>query len=327
MIQPILGIDISKDTFDVALVANGKNLHQQYENSPAGYKRLSYWLQKNKVNCVHACMEATGQYGVNLAEYLYQQGNPISVVNPARIKAYANSKLRRNKTDKADAELIAEYCLRENPGLWSPPPASFKDLQALVRRLEDLQINYQQESNRLQSGVSTPAVVEDLKAHLRYLAEQIGRIKQAIQDHIDAYPELKQQQDLLISIPGIGKLTAAKVLGEVRDAREFDSARQLAAYAGVTPRRFVSGSSVHKKSRMSKMGNANLRKSLYMSAISAKQHNSIVRAFCQRLLQAGLRPKEVICAAMHKLLHLIYGILKSRKPFDPHYLELQGATS
>ena len=326
MTQPVLGIDISKASFDVVLKAEGKTSHAQFENNPTGFKRLNGWLQKNKANGVHACMEATGQYGDGLAEYLYQQGQQVSVVNPARIKAYGSSKLRRNKTDKADAELIAEYCLRENPDVWSPPPASFKDLQALVRRLEDLQSNYQQEANRMQSGVSTAAVVEDLKAHLEYLGERIEHTKRAIQEHIDAHPELKRRQDLLVSIPGIGKLTAAKILGEVRDVCEFDSARQLAAYAGVTPRRFVSGSSVHKKSRLSKMGNVNLRRSLYMSAISAKKHNPIVQAFCQRLLLAGLRPKEVICAAMHKLLHLVFGILKSGRSFDPLFLEKQVVT-
>lgn len=327
MTQPVLGIDISKDSFDAALKAEGKTSHTQFENNPQGYKRLSGWLQKNKIQSLHACMEATGQYGDGLAEYLFQQGYQVSVVNPARIKAYGSSKLRRNKTDKADAELIAEYCLREDPDRWSPPPASFKDLQALVRRLDDLQSNYQQEANRLKSGVSTAVVVEDLKAHLKFLEEQIKHINRAIQDHIDAHPELKQRQALLVSIPGIGKLTAAKILGEVRDVCEFDSARQLAAYAGVTPRRFVSGSSVHKKSRLSKMGNVNLRRSLYMSAISAKNHNPIVQTFCQRLMLSGLRPKEVICAAMHKLLHLVFGILKSGKPFDPHFLEKQAVTS
>jgi transposase len=126
---------------------------------------------------------------------------------------------------------------------------------------------------------------------------------------------------LLLSIPGIGQLTAAKLLGEIRDVGSFEDARQLAAYAGVTPRNFLSGTSIHKKARISKMGNANLRKILYMPAISAKRFNPIVRAFCQRLLDAGLRPMQVIAAAMRKLLHLIFGILKSGKPFDPDFLE------
>jgi len=272
-------------------------------------------------------MEATGQYGEALAEYLYQQGWQVSVINPARIKAYANSKLRRNKTDKADAQLIAEYCLREQPSLWSPPPASFKGLQAQVRRLEDLQAMYQQESNRLKSGGTDPTVIADLKDHLLYLEEKIDQIKQAMQTHIAADPKLKQRQALLVSIPGIGPLTAAKLLGEIRDVCEFNSARQLAAYAGVTPRNTLSGTSVHKKSRLSKTGNANLRKILYMPAVCAKRFNPIIQSFCHRLLASGLKPMEVIGAAMHKLLHLIFGILKSGKPFDPLFLQQQALAS
>jgi transposase len=327
MTQPVVGIDIAKETFDAALIVEGKTRVEHFENSLAGYKQLSNWVRKHTSAKVHACMEATGQYGDRLADYLYQLGWSVSVVNPARIKAYANSKLRRNKTDKADAQLIAEYCLRENPTLWSPAPASFQDLQALVRRLEDLQANYQQESNRLQSGETNPWVIEDLKDHLNFLKEKIDRIKQAIEQHIEADPELKRRQDLLTSIPGIGSLTAAKIQGEIRDVCDFDSARQLSAYAGVTPRNFLSGTSVHKKARMSKMGNPNLRKALYMSAISAKRFNPIVHAFCLRLLASGLKPMEVIGAAMHKLLHLIFGILKSGRPFDPNYLQKQALPS
>jgi transposase len=326
MTQPVLGIDIAKDTFDVALIVEGKTWNEHFENNASGFKNLNRWVRKHSPEKIHACMEATGQYGDALAEYLYQQGYQVSIVNPARIKAYANSKMRRNKTDKADAQLIAEYCLRENPAFWRPPPASFKGLQALVRRLEDLQSNYYQENNRLKSGTTNLVVIADLQDHLHLLNEKIKQIKRAIQEHIKTYPELKKRQDLLVTIKGIGRLTAAKILGEVRDVCDFDSARQLAAYAGVTPRNFLSGTSVHKKSRLSKMGNSQLRKALYMPAIVAQKHNPIIRNFCQRLLLSGLRPMEVIGAAMHKLLHLIYGILKSGKPFNPDFLQLKGVT-
>lgn len=327
MIQPVIGIDIAKDSFDAALIVADKSWNEHFENNPNGFKYMSRWIEKHTHDEIHACMEATGQYGDALAEYLYQQGCHVSVVNPARIKAYASSKLRRNKTDKADAHLIAEYCLREKPALWSPPPASFKGLQALVRRLENLQANLYQEKNRLQSGGINQVVNEDISNHLSYLQEKITQIKQAIQDHIKSYPELKYRQKLLISIPGIGKLTAAKILGEVRDVCEFASARQLSAYAGVTPRNFLSGTSIHKKSRLSKMGNSQLRKALYMPAVVAKSYNPIIMTFCERLLKSGLRPMAVIGAAMHKLLHLIYGVLKSGKPFDPDYLQKQGVAS
>lgn len=320
MEQRVLGIDVAKATLDVALSDGVRLNYEQFMNTQKGHEELELWLRKQSVMKVHVCLEATGQYGDGVAEYLFAHRFPISVVNPARIKHYANSKLRRNKTDKADAELIAEYCIREKPALWTPPPASFKNLQALVRHLEGLQATKLQESNRLQSGVHTSFVVNSLTSLCDVLDDQISQTKKAIQDHIDQHEELKCMQNLIITIPGIGKLTAAKILGEVRNILDFQSARQLAAYAGLTPRNFLSGTSVHKKTRLSKTGNSNLRKALYMPAVVAKSRNPIIHSFCERLNNSGLLPMEVIGAAMRKLLHLVYGVLKTGRPFDPNYL-------
>ena len=321
MTQSILGIDVSKATLDVTFINSTKKTNQKFENSQVGHKQLDAWMRKQAPGLAHVCLEATGKYGDDIAAFMFQQGHSVSVVNPARIKFYGNSKLRRNKTDKADAELIAEYCERQKPALWSPPPASFKDLQALVRHLEDLQETRLQEINRLNSGVLTPTVIYSLENIIDFLDHQIKDCKVSIQKHIDRFPELKSRQNLLVTIPGIGWLTAAKILGEVRDILDFESARQLAAYAGLTPRNFLSGTSVHKKCRISKTGNTNLRKALYMPAIVAKKWNPIVAHFCSRISQNGLKSKEVIVAAMRKLLHIIYGVLKSGRPFDPHYLD------
>jgi transposase len=326
MTQPVLGIDISKATFDVVLLVGEKKIHHQFANNPEGFKQLNIWLHRNEASKVHACMEATGQYGDKLATYLYHGGHDVSVVNPARIKAYAGSRLRRNKTDKADAELIAYYCLKENPALWSPPETDFRDLQAIERYLEDQQAMLRQEQNRLESGVEAIWVVRELEKHIQFLKERIVETKKAMQDLIDTNARMKQQRDLLVTIPGIGVLTAAKILGEIRDITQFESARQLAAYAGVTPRHFVSGSSVHKRSRITKTGNINIRRILYMSAVSAKKYNQIVAPFCLRLLQKGLTPMQVVCAAIHKLLHLIFGILKNGKAYDPNYLQISALT-
>jgi transposase len=320
MERSVIGIDVAKDSLDVFLINGLRQAYKQFANDLSGYRHLVAWLKHKQVDQVHACLEATGQYSDGVAQYLYEQGLAVSIINPARIKAYGRSKLQRNKTDKADAELIARFCVEQKPALWTPPPACFKELQALVRRLDDLQINLAQEQNRLQSGTQSITVIAGLKIHIAFLEEQIEQLKRAIQDHILQYPELKQQQELLISIPGVGKLTAAKLLGEVRNITEFDDARQLAAYAGLTPKNFFSGSSVRKKSILTKTGNANLRKILYMPAISAKRWNPIIKAFCDRLLASGHTPMEVIAAAMRKLLHLAYGILKSGRPFDPDYL-------
>ena len=304
----------------MALLKDERLYHQQFANTDSGYPQIMVWMGRYGVDQAHVCLEATGQYGDGVAEYLYAHGQEVSVINPARIKHYGSSKLRRIKTDKADAQLIAEYGQREKPELWTPPSAAFKDLQAMVRHLDDLQAQRLQDTNRLSSGVHTPLVVEQLKALVAFVESQIQQTKKGIQAHIQSFPELKHAQDLLVTIPGIAQLTAARLLGEIRDFHQFDSARQLAAYAGLTPRVFLSGTSVHKKSRLSKTGNANLRKALYMPAISAKRWNPIIHVFCERLIQSGHKPMEVICAAMRKLLHLAFGVLKSNKPFDPNIL-------
>jgi transposase len=324
MMQMTLGIDVAKDTLAVALRRSDVTLHSQFTNDTAGHQRLLRWLQKHSLaQRPHACLEATGRYGEAIATLLYQEGYPVSVVNPARIKAYAHSRLQRNKTDKADALLIATFCATEQPQLWSPPPASFRDLQLLVRRFEDLQDNLYQERNRVQAGPTTPFVLADVQGHLQELEMRLAALRKEIHAHLLRYPELHAQQQLLESIPGIAELTAAKLLGEIRAITDFESARQLAAYAGLHPANFLSGTSVHRKARLAKTGNAHLRRILYMPALSAKRWNPIVKAFCERLAENGLCPMQIVAAAMHKLLHLVYGVLKTGRPFDPDYLVKQ----
>jgi len=320
MIQSVVGIDVSKDMLDVVLLKEETNTYASFTNNPVGFGKLARWLISQGAGQVHACLEATGQYGDGVAEYLYQAGHAVSVVNPARIKRYGDSKLHRNKTDKADAALIAEFCRKEHPALWAPLPAYLKQLRQMVRRLEDLQSNYQQERNRLSSGVSDTWVVEDIQGHLKELSKRIKALQKAIFQVIADTAELKEQFDLLLTIPGIGKLTAARLLAEMGDIACFEDAPQLAAYAGLNPKGFRSGSSVHKKTRISKEGRALLRRILYMPAIVACKYNPIIHAFCDRLTQHGLPKMAIVAAAMRKLLHLVFGILKHKQPFDPNYL-------
>lgn len=327
MIQSILGIDVSKDTLDAVLLNGDSHVYGSFPNSEVGFSRLVGWIACQGAGQVHACLEATGQYGDGVAEYLYRAGHAVSVVNPARIKRYGDSKLHRNKTDKADAALIAEFCRKEKPALWAPLPPHLKRLRQLVRRLDDLQTNYQQERNRLKSGVSDPWVLHDLQDHLNDLSRRIQTLKKVIQQVIVDTPQLKRKLELLVSITGIGKLTAARLLAELGDFSCFENAPQLAAYAGLNPKGFRSGSSVHKKTRISKEGRAFLRYILYMPAIVARTHNPIIRAFCDRLAQRNLPKMAIIAAAMRKLLHLVFGVLKHEQPFDPNFLMHSSFTS
>jgi transposase len=314
---PTLGIDISKDSFHVELSLNEKLRHRRFMNRKEGFGELGAWLVKHKVKQVHACLEATGPYSEELASYLYQQGHTVSIINPLQIKAFGQSELLRNKDDRPDAGLIRRFCEKQRPPAWTPPPAHLRELQALTRHLENLLETKQQQLNRLE-GTKPKGVVKSLRKLVAYLDAEIQRTEKQIDDHIDNHPDLKQQCQLLESIPGIGRRTATKLLAEIEDISHYKSARQVAAYAGLTPKNNRSGT-LRGKTRLSKTGNARVRKALFLPAMVAKQYNPIVRSFCQRLARNGKNKMEVIGAAMRKLLHIAFGVLKSGKTFDPNH--------
>ena len=312
-----LGIDISKRKFDACLIRDaGKLRHKVFLNSPAGFAQLSAWITKHQIGRVHACLEATGAYSEALATYLHEAGHEVSVVNPAQIKAYARSRLSRVKTDKADATLIAQFCAERRRPRWGPLPQEVRGLQALARRLDSLLEMRQIESNRLEVAATT-AVRESPAGHLSYLDEEVARTEELIRSHIDTHPGLREQRDLLLSIPGTGETTAAKLLAEIVDVKLYGSARQLAAFAGLAPQPHESGSSVRRRTRLSKTGAPRLRKALYFPAIAAIKYNPYVKDLSERLRARGKCPMQVIGAAMRKLVHIAYGVLKSGKPFDP----------
>jgi transposase len=318
------GIDVSKDKLDVHLLAEGDPASAVFPNNKAGWRSLVHWLKKrSQVTAIHVCLEATGRYGEGVTAFLHERSYAVSVVNPARIKGYATSRLSRNKTDRVDAALIADFCRAQQADLplWAPPDPAQRQLQALVRQLEDLDKMRQQERNRLQAGESAPRVLQRIHDHIVFLDGQIEAVKAEIDDHIDQHPDLRQQRDLIASIKGVGQLTAAKLLAEIRHIADFDSPQQLVAFAGLNPRQHRSGSSVHGHSRISKVGGAAIRAALYMPAVSAKNTNPIMQPLVQRLELRGHCKMSIVVAVMRKLLHLIFGILKSGQPFDPHYLD------
>jgi len=322
MTEPTLGIDISKLKFNVCLIReSGKLRHKVFPNTAAGFEQLADWLSKQGVERVHACLEATGTYGEALALFLHQARHTVSVVNPAAIKAFAQSRLSRTKTDRVDAELIARFCQAQQPPAWTPLPQEVRELQALVRRLESLIEMRVAEENRLSSGITVDLVRESVEELLNHLNEQIKRTEELIRKHINSNPTLKQRRELLDSIPGIGETTAALLLSEITDIKQYRSARQVAAYAGLVPRERQSGSSVRGRTRLSKIGNARLRRALYWPAITALRCSPFFQAWAQGLRERGKCKMSVICAVMRKLVHLAYGVLKSEKPFDPQWMK------
>lgn len=317
-----LGIDVSKATLDVALLVEEearKARHKVFPNTSEGHQQLLLWLCEQGATQVHATLEATGTYAEPVALALHEAGHRVSLVNPALVRAFGQSQLKRTKTDKADAILIARFCALHKPALWSPPAPELRELQALVRRVEALEEMKHMEMNRLESGALGEVVRTSLEDHILYLQSHIDSTRRQISDHIQAPDALREQERLLCSIPGIAQTTAAVLLSEIGDFCHFNRARQVAAFAGLVPRIRESGSSVRSKPRLSKVGTPRLRKCLYFPAMTALRWNPLIKALGLRLSAQGKPKMLIIGAAMRKLLHPAYGVLKSGKPFDENF--------
>jgi transposase len=311
----ILGIDIAKHKLDVALILNGKYKNKAFDNNQAGFTALADWLARHQVGHLHACMEATGIYWEALASYLVDAHHEVSVVNPAQISAYAKSTLQRGKTGVQDARLIARFCERERPMLWQPAPASQRELLQLVRQLQHLNEAYQAEQNRLKT--STGVVHASIADTAGFLAGQIKQLTAQIGEHIDQDPTLKQNRALLDSIPGIGDKTAPWLLAYLGAGERFGRGKQAAAFAGLSPRPWQSGSSVQGKSRISKTGHADLRRILFMPALATYGRKKAFLAFVTRLKASGKTPKEIVVALMRKIITIAQAVLKYQTPFNP----------
>lgn len=314
MKEAFLGIDISKKTFDVALLIDDKIKTKKFINSKPGFNNLIKWLNNKEIVLIQACMEATGVYGEALAEFLYSQEIAISVVNPVRIKGFSQSELARCKNDILDAKLISKFCKLMRPKLWEPTPANIKELQQWVRRLDDLNKMDRQEKNRLE--VADSCLQSSIQEHIETLSLEIKKVKERIKQLIKKDPDLKKKSELLDSIPAVGDATIAQVLAFIGTVEKFNNAKEVAAFVGLNPKQKQSGTSINGKTRLSKTGHSDLRKALYMPALVAMRHNPLIIKFCSRLEKAGKCKMCIVGAVMRKLLHIIYGVLKSGEMFN-----------
>ncbi len=313
----VLGIDLAKLTFDATLrTATGTQSYHSFPNTPEGFTQLQAWLAQHGVPQVHAGMEATNVYWEALATWLHTHGHIVSVVNPARIKGFAQATMQRNKTDKLDSAVIAAFCATHQPAAWQPLSDAQRRLRALVRHREDLLQTQLQQQNRLRDTTDS-LVRASLQVVLDALARQLEAVERAIKEHVQAHAALRANLELLTSIVGIGVVTAVKLLAEFADLEQYESAKAAAADAGLTPSQFESGTSVRRKPRLSKLGKAGIRGALYWPAITAMRYCPACKAYAERLAARGKPKKVVIGAVMRKLVHIIYGVLKHRTPYDP----------
>jgi transposase len=314
-VDSILGIEVGKADFHCALLQGERPRSNTFPNSQLGFEKLAAWLRNRKVERVHACLESTGGWSEELATFLHERGHAVSIVNPLTVKAFGQSELSRTKTDKADAALIARYCSAMKPRLRNPPSPSQRRLQRLGRRRVALDEMRVQEVNRLK-GPGVDEVRPSIEKTIAFLEAEIARVDAEIEATINDDPTLRGKRDLLESIPGIGERVAATLLGEVPHLNEFRNSKALAAFVGLCPREFRSGTSVA-ASWLSKIGNSHLRRVLYMPAITAMRCNPVLVIVADRLRAKGKHRKQIIAAVMRRLLVLAYGVLKSGRPFNP----------
>lgn len=262
-------------------------------------------------------MEATGHYSEGLADFLIQKGIKVSVVNPYHIKNFAKASLARNKNDIIDGRVIREFCKCMQPRDYVAIPKEQKELKGLMKELDMLKGQLVQFNNQLHSLHEGTARKILIKLVVR-LEKEIIQIESNMAELIDNERVLKEKMALITSIKGVGKLTAYRVLALMPDVNCFQSAKQFAAYIGITPKQHQSGKFIG-KTTISRLGDGRLRKALYRAALVAKRYNKGLTSFVSRLQQNGKTPKTIVCAVMRKLAHIIFGVLKSRMPFNENF--------
>lgn len=313
-----VGIDVSKATLDVAIRQNAHSQHFQVPNQIQGFEDLHQRLQASGDIRVVA-LEASGRYGEALAHFLVEHGYVVNYLNPKLTHRFSQKSLRYSKTDAHDAESIAHYAQLHPSAAWLAPSPEQRLLQKRSRRLETLKKMRQQEVNRLKSGLDDPFVLEQIQSLIQHFEVLIRQTSAAIQALIRQNPDLKANFKLLTSIKGIGTVTAAVFLAELGDIRRFPSVKQLTAFIGLDAQDYQSGTSVKRPAHISKQGSSRLRAALYMPALTAIRYNPACSRLNQRLEARHKAAKVRIVAVMKKLVHQIYGVLKSQQPFDPHF--------
>lgn len=317
----VIGIDISKQTFDVSFREETKVVHKVYANNEKGFK--AFKLRMGHLKETRVVMEASGPYYINLASYLHSYGIDVSVVNPLKIKRFSQMKFYRAKTDKKDSSVIMEYGESElgSLAIWRPEGKGVQSLKQMRTTVELLQKQLVQSKNQLEafksSGLLEKEVEKALKKAIRTTEKTIKNVEEQMLNVCQAY--YKESLELLTSIPSIGNKTAMMLIAMTDNFSKFEHYKQLIAYVGLAPRVYQSGTSVNGKGHICKMGKALIRKLLYMCSWTAKYCNKTYREIYERLKAKG-KPERVIKVAIaNKLLKQAFAVVTSKQKYIENY--------
>jgi len=316
----LAGVDVSADSLVVAVKTRQQSRLLTFPNNAAGHTKLRRHLTRGG-RAARVCLESTGVYGLDAALALHESPHiEVMVANPRAVSDFARARFQRSKTDTADATTILEFLERMPFEPWNPPAQEILDLRALSRRIRALKVEITREENRLHAARRQRHLVhsieDDIDANIDHLRASIDRLTRDALEIIGQHPNLCRRFEQLISIKGVAQTSAVAILAELAVLPPDMNARQWVAHAGLDPRHYESGTSVHKPARISKTGNRRLRAALFMPAMVAVRHEPHVRAFYEKLLAKGKKPLQALVAVMRKLLHAIYGMFSKNEDFD-----------
>jgi transposase len=305
----VVGIDISKDRLDVACLPEPVQPMKVFDNDAKGHVKLINCLQTIKPRLI--VLESTGGYQCVLVASLAAAGLPVVVVNPRQVRDFARALGILAKTDAIDARVIARFGEQVNPVLRpiaDAETAAFNDLLARRRQLVELRTA---ESNRLAQAV-TKRIKQSIQAVLQVIDSQIQAIDDDLDQHIKGSPIWQEKQDLLTSVPGIGKLTARTLLGCLPELGSA-SRQSIAALVGVAPINRDSGMMRGKRTTWG--GRKTVRSALYMAALVATRYNPVLKAHYTKLVAAGKAKKLALIACTRKLLVILNAMLRNHTPW------------
>ena len=319
-----VGIDIAKSKFDVMYTIDGENFfgYSTFLNDKKGIKKFIKQSEKflKQENCeqIHFCMEATGIYHCELCEYLQNSAHIVSVVNPVRTKSFSKSLQLRTKNDKVDSQMIAHYTFLHNPPQTPKVPKELQHFRRLVKFKETLVEDRSKELMRVKTALDSD-VKQLINKRINFLEKQIKETMYKIETTIKENEFLSRNFSLLITVEGINFNVAWRILAELNYETINDiTPKSLVAHAGLSPRENSSGDK-YGKVRISKIGKSDLRKIMYMPALSCIRHDNYFSSFYLHLLEKGKPKKVAIVAVMRKMILTAMGVLRNQEPFDPEW--------
>jgi transposase len=312
-----IGIDVSAKTLDFAWIVDGKKNHFKIDNDPKKFKDAIALCPED--SCY--CMEATGSYYLNIALFLDAQSKHVSVINPRRIKLFMGSDLLRSKSDKADAYAIAKFGTEKQPSPWLPVTPEMAEMQQLRALADKLEVQINQLSNQehafSQSSLVCKAALKAIKTVTKAIAKEHKMIlEQMVQLAERNFP---RQLEIITSIRGIGRLTAARLIASIGDFSRFKTSRQLVSFLGLSPTLKQSGTSVYSRGHISRLGGTKIRRDLYFCAICAARFNPQCKEMWNRMVKANKPGKVIIMAIENKLIRQIHAMVMSNTLYDPNF--------